>query len=155
MNQLIRGGLAGILGTVLMTLVIAGGRAARLLWTPPPREITHNVTGSVGIRRHLPEPAFQAAWLAAHLGYGAACGVVYTLLRPLLPGAPVAAGLVYGGAVWGVSYLGLMPALALYPWPKEDSGSRVGVMIAAHAVFGTTIAEAERRLDRSSAVVDR
>ena len=146
MNELVRGGLAGILGTVLMTLVIAGGRAARLLWTPPPREITHNVAGSAGVRRQLPESAFQAAWLAAHLGYGAACGVVYAAVRPRLPAGPVTAGLVYGGAVWGVSYLGLMPALGLYPWPKDDSGSRMAVMIAAHAVFGTTIAAAERRL---------
>ena len=29
-----------------------------------------------------------------------------------------------------------MPALGLYPWPKEDRPSRVAVMIAAHFVYG-------------------
>ena len=146
MHRIAHGGLAGLLATGLMTLVVVGGRAAGLLRTPPPAEITARVEEEVGVRRHVPEPAFRASWLAAHFGYGAACGIVYALLRPGLPAVPIATGLTYGGAVWVLSYVGFLPALGLYPWPEEDSRSRMAVMIAAHAVFGVTVAEAERRL---------
>ena len=146
MDRLARGGLAGLLGTGLMTLVIAGARAARLLRTPPPAEITERAQQQAGVRRRIPAPAFRASWLSAHFGYGAACGAVYTLVRPGLPASTAAAGLVYGGAVWAMSYLGLLPALGLYPRPADDSRSRMAVMIAAHAVFGVSVAEAERRL---------
>jgi len=146
MNTVVRGGLAGTVGTGVMTLVIAVGRAAGLLRTPPPRQIIENVAAKVGIRHRLPEPAVQASAMAAHLGYGATSGVLYTLVRPLLPESPMLAGLGYGGAVWGASYLGLMPRLGLYPGPKADSLLRVAVMIAAHAVFGVGVAETERRL---------
>lgn len=150
MNQIITraagGSLAGLVGTAAMSLVIAAGRATRLFWTPPPKLITANVERRAGVRQKLPRPAFDASWIAAHLGYGMASGALYSLLRSLLPASPVAAGLLYGGAVWSVSYLGLMPSLGLYPWPEDDSRSRMAVMIAAHAVYGVTTAEAARQI---------
>jgi len=48
--------------------------------------------------------------------------------------------LLYGALLWSVSYLGLMPALGLYPWPDEDAKPRLGVMIAAHGVYGLALA---------------
>ena len=146
MHQLTRGGLAGLLATGLMTVVVAGGRATRLLWTPPPAEITARLLGKAGVQPRVAGTTFRAGWLAAHFGYGAACGLGYALVRPLVPAPPTAMGLAYGGAVWGLSYLGFLPALGLYPWPDDDSRSRMATMIAAHAVFGVTLAEAERRL---------
>ncbi|MGE5617771.1 MAG: DUF1440 domain-containing protein [Sphingomonadaceae bacterium] len=90
--------------------------------------------------------AYTATWLAAHFAYGTAWGVIYALLRPLLSRSPVAAGILFGGALWTLSYLGLMPALGLYPRPKEDHPSRVVTMIAAHAVYGVATSEIERRV---------
>ncbi len=155
MRTIVRGGLAGVAGTLLMSLVIALGRAAGLVRTPPPEQITENVEWLAGIREQVPEPLFQASWMASHLGYGTACGVLYALLRPVLPAPPVPAGAGFGVAVWGVSYLGLMPSLGLYPGPKADSPHRVAVMLLAHVVFGVTVAEVERRLEeRDSAKRD-
>ena len=39
-----------------------------------------------------------------------------------------------------------MPSLNLYPSAEDDSNQRQGVMIAAHAVFGTALANIEHRL---------
>ena len=64
----------------------------------------------------------------------------------MLPRSNLAAGLLFGAAVWGVSYFGLLPSLNLYPSAEDDSNQRQAVMIAAHAVFGTALATVEHRL---------
>lgn len=153
MQTLIQGGLAGLAATVPMTAVIAGGRAAGWLRTPPPVEITENVAEMVGEDPDLTSPEFQAAWLAAHFGYGAVCGAVYAAVRPGLPCSDAVSGLLFGGAVWGVSYLSLMPALHLFPPATEDSPRRKAIMIAAHAVFGLSLAGIERALRAGEAPI--
>jgi len=146
MRRVIGGALAGLLATAPMTAVIYAGRRAGLLWNPPPRQITGRVLQRIRGRGRMPRPAFQASWLAAHFGYGSAAGVVYSLVRRLLPGRPVLAGLTFGEGVWAASYLGLMPEMRLYPCPQQDTGSRTAVMIAAHAVYGVALAELFTRL---------
>ena len=91
-------------------------------------------------------PEFQTAWLAAHVGYGAACGAIFSAIRPVLPRSDLVAGLLFGAPVWGVSYISLMPSLNLYPSAEDDSNQRQAVMIAAHAVYGTALASVEHRL---------
>ncbi len=140
MHRLLLGGFAGLAATVPMTAVIAAGRAAGWLHTPPPVVITENVAELVGEEPSRNSAEFQAAWVGAHFAYGAACGAVYAAIRPTLPRPEPASGLLFGGAVWGISYLGLMPALHLFPPATEDSPRRQAVMIAAHAVFGLALA---------------
>ncbi|HET7092047.1 MAG TPA: DUF6789 family protein [Thermomicrobiales bacterium] len=146
MNTLERGAAAGAIATAAMTLVIAGGRAAGLLFVPPPAEIARAAAAKAGVEAEPPGWIDRAVWMSEHAGYGVACGVGYALARPRLPASPAVAGLLWGGAIWAVSYLGLMPALGLYPWPDDDRPTRTSVMLAAHAVYGLTLAECERRL---------
>jgi hypothetical protein len=148
MDGLMLGGLAGLAATLPMTAVIAGGRAAGWLYTPPPAQIAGTAAAKAGVRPEPAEPAFTVGWLAAHFGYGAACGALYAALRPLLPPADPVAGLGYGLAVWAVSYPGLMPGLGLYPPPPADRRSRTAVMLAAHAIFGLALAAADRQVAR-------
>ena len=146
MQTLARGALAGLAATVPMTAVIGAGRAAGLMRTPPPVEITENIAEQAGENPDRQSPEFQAGWLAAHVGYGAACGVIFAAIRPVLPRSDLVAGLLFGGAVWGVSYISLLPSLNLYPPAQDDSNQRQVVMIAAHAVFGAAMASIERQL---------
>jgi uncharacterized membrane protein YagU involved in acid resistance len=146
MQTLARGALAGLAATVPMTVVIGAGRAAGLMGTPPPVEITENAAEQAGEDPDRQSPEFQAAWLAAHAGYGAVCGVLFAAIRPVLSRSDLAAGLLFGAAVWGVSYFSLMPSLNLYPSAEDDSNQRQAVMIAAHAVFGTALASFEHQL---------
>jgi putative membrane protein len=146
MDDRVRGLLAGIAATVPMTAVIAAGRAAGWLGSPPPKQISARLAERGDVDDDLSPPAFDAAWFAAHFGFGGLCGAVYSSLRSFLPAAPPAAGLGYGLAVWTVSYGLLLPALGLYPSPRHDRPSRLAVMIAAHAVFGIALAEADRLL---------
>ena len=83
-------------------------------------------------------------------------GRLYTLVRPLLPRLAVLTGLTYGSLVWAVSYLWLMPSVRLYPPPVQDTPARTAVLIAAHGVYGVSIAEiAHRGLPQPSAAVER
>ena len=146
MQTLARGALAGLAATVPMTAVIGAGWAAGLISTPPPVEITENLAEQAGENPDRQSPGFQAGWLAAHVGYGTACGVIFSAIRPMLPRSDLVAGLLFGGGVWGVSYISLMPSLNLYPSARDDSIQRQAVMIAAHAVFGTALATIEHQL---------
>jgi hypothetical protein len=145
MQAMMRGALAGLVATAPMTVAIGAGRALGWLRTPPPAQITETVAERAGEDPDAGSPEFQAAWMAVHLGYGAACGLLYAAARPLLPRSEIAAGLLFGGAVWGVSYLGVLPGLDLFPPAEHDSRQRQAVMIAAHAVYGTSLARVERR----------
>lgn len=151
MNGLVRGGIAGLAATVPMTAVIFGGKAAGLLRDPSPKQVTGRMARKVGIpRRHRQKKfAFNTSWVAAHLGFGVGSGAVYGLLRGVLPGNAVVRGLLYGGGLWAIMYGAILPLLGLYPTPTEDSSSRRDVMIAAHGVFGFTLAELAQLLDQS------
>ena len=147
-SQAGRGALAGALATVAMSGVIALGRALGLFQSPPPKQITANAAATATDVVPASSPGFQATWMLAHLLYGAACGVAFALLRACLPaGLLRPGGLAFGLLVWAVSYLGLMPALKLYPWPWQDDPDRMATTIAAHAVFGLSLAEIDGRLD--------
>jgi uncharacterized membrane protein YagU involved in acid resistance len=144
MKTLLRGAIAGVLATGAMSVVIALGKVVGLLGTPPPKQVTANAGRQAGIPpRQVPQEAFTLSWLAAHVGFGVTLGVLYSLLRGLMPG-PVG-GLIYGGIVWATNYVGILPELGLYPAPQNDSKSRMGVMIVAHAVYGVSLAELEDR----------
>lgn len=140
-TKLAIGSYAGLLGTAAMTLFMELGHVAGWATTLAPTEITANIEARAGVRDDLRGLAFTATWLASHFAYGAAWGAAYTLLRPLLPRSPIAAGLLFGGAVWALGYLGLMPSLRLYPTVRRDDPSRVATMVIAHAVYGVVVSE--------------
>lgn len=141
MKGLVRGGVASSIATIAMSVVMFAGKRAGLLKTPSPKEILGRAaqqTDSVPLPHST--KSFDITWLAAHAGYGASAGVVYAIVRPILPGTTVLPGLLYGAGLWGFGCLGILPTLGLYPWPSEDSDSRKAVMIAAHLAYGTTVA---------------
>jgi hypothetical protein len=148
MRRLLIGAIAGLTATIPMTIVIVLGRGLRLLWTPPPKQITKRIANRAGVHAQPSSDEFKASWVAAHFAYGAGCGSIYSLARPMLPGPVALKGLIFGETVWAVSYLGFVPALGLYPWPKDDSKSRMAVMIAAHAVYGLVTAQNELAFSR-------
>jgi hypothetical protein len=144
-NALLRGALAGIGGTMAMSVPVFAMEKLGLFLTAPPVEISASVAEETPV---LPEPgeqAFSAYWPVAHLSYGAAAGGLFGVLRRFLPASTPVAGLLFGGAVWAAGYCGFLPALRLYPPPDKDAGPRVATMIAAHVIFGVTTAVIQDR----------
>ena len=152
-NQILRGAVAGVAGSVVMTIPIVVSQRLRLFHTPPPEEISDNVARRTWLLPDRSHRFFPIIWIAAHLGYGATCGTLFSPFRRWLPGSERIAGPLFGLSVWAVSYLGFVPALRLYPWPADDSRPRQVVMIVAHGLFGLAVAETHSRLFKDSQVL--
>lgn len=139
MDRALAGGIAGLAATLPMTIsmeMMHDNLPPEEQYPLPPREITEKLAEEAGVDDDLSEKEHRAATLAAHFGYGAACGVVYGLASPVLPGSPVARGIGFGLAVWTGSYLGLLPSLGILKSAKEHPMRRNALMIAAHVVWG-------------------
>jgi uncharacterized membrane protein YagU involved in acid resistance len=79
-----------------------------------------------------------------HAAFGAVSGAVYALLPRYGP-APLR-GVVLALGIWSSAYQGWVPALGILPTAAKDRLERPAVMIAAHVVFGWTLAVVEQRL---------
>ncbi|HEX8200382.1 MAG TPA: DUF6789 family protein [Isosphaeraceae bacterium] len=148
MEAVLRGALAGCVGTTTMTAAMAAAQAAGMMaGEVPPRRVAGNLEAALGVRAALSRPAFEASWLAQHFAYGAAAGAVYAVARERLGGAePLIAGPLYGIALWAFGYAGWAPLTGLYPWPTEEPRRRVATEVASHLIYGAATALAERRL---------
>ena len=138
---LLAGAAAGLVATLPMTAAMVamhGELPARERQPLPPRRITMRAAGKAGVREHLDEPQRTAATLVAHFGYGTAVGSMLGALAPRGAAKAAAAGATFGLVVWAVSYLGLMPAMGLYPSATRDTARRNLLMIIAHLVWGGT-----------------
>jgi len=98
-------------------------------------------------------PAWPAAGLAMHAANGAMFGATYALVRPRLPGPPVA--VAFGAAM--VENFGFWPLGRLidhhHPARKQLEplqGNRRGLAAATwrHALFGVLLGALEQRLNR-------
>jgi uncharacterized membrane protein YagU involved in acid resistance len=145
MNKEFAGSIAGAVATAPMTAAMFAlqrmlpGEAGAPL---PPRVITENAAAAAGVDdalHEMPEEGKEAATLAAHFGYGATAGAAYTAFAGKSGLHPAAEGALYGLAVWGGSYLGVMPATGLYRSATELPAQRNLLMIAAHVVWGASL----------------
>jgi uncharacterized membrane protein YagU involved in acid resistance len=87
----------------------------------------------------MDEPGRTGTTLAAHFSYGAAAGIGYAPFAGKSGMHPSIEGAMYGLAVWGGSYLGIMPATGLYHSATEEPAARNTLMIAAHLVWGAAL----------------
>jgi uncharacterized membrane protein YagU involved in acid resistance len=142
MNKQVAGAISGFTATAPMTAVmVALHRAlpAHHQEPLPPRQITETVAAETGVEEKMDEDSRRAATLAAHFGYGAAAGLGYVAMAGKSGLPPAAEGILYGLAVWGGSYLGLMPATGLYRSAVDEPATRNALMISAHVVWGAAL----------------
>ena len=80
------------------------------------------------------------ATTVSHFGYGAATGVLYSPLSKKVPLPAVVKGVLFGLFIWAASYLGLLPMIGMSASGHREPVRRNLMMIAAHAVWGATMA---------------
>jgi hypothetical protein len=123
-----------------MTVAMAAIR--RLLPPPydrealPPRQITDEAVERVGAEEELDEGHKQALTALSHFGYGAAMGATYERVLGGKREPTAANGALFGLAVWGVSYLGWLPALDFSPAAPREPAERNSMMVVSHLVWG-------------------
>lgn len=139
MHSMLRGALAGTVATILMSVPVLAGQRLGFFRTAPPREISRNIAEAVPVLPATSGSALSLLWTCSHLAYGATGGVIYSMIRGVLP-ASALGGLLFGSGVWATAYLGYLPLLRLYPSPAHDARSRTVVMLIAHATYGVTLA---------------
>lgn len=149
MNETLRtaaeGAAAGTAATVAMTAFMRGAQKTGALGKLPPRIITEEALDSAGVSRT--EDQEKALGMLNHFLFGAAAGTAYALLsRRVSPRPTAVGGMLFGSAVWLVSYWGWVPALGILPRPPDDRPGRPAAMVIAHWVFGASLAAALRRL---------
>src|SRR3954447_10692849 len=142
MDTRMAAGIAGLTATVPMTAVMIGLHKvlpAGQQYALPPRHITENAAASAGVSLGDTETEHKAGTLAAHFGFGAAAGTGYGTIAGSTGLPPAFEGMLYGLAVWGSSYLGLLPGAGLYKSATEEPAERNIMMITAHVVWGAAL----------------
>ena len=143
-NDVIVGAAAGVVATVPMTIVMEELHRALLgehEGPLPPREVTEGVDERLGGEvESTREESLEQATVVAHYAFGGIAGALFPLLAPKSLPAALGAGVLYGFGVWSGSYLGMLPALGVRHHARHDSVARSGMMIAAHVVWGATLA---------------
>src|SRR6476469_6557592 len=103
-----------------MSAVMVTGNRIGLMTEQPPTVVTTRALRTAGVQR--PTAAASLVAPVSHLGFGAAGGLLYALLRRLVPDAPGGMlGVAFGLAVWAVSYVGWIPALGILLRPGATS----------------------------------
>lgn len=153
MNTIFRGAWSSIMATSTMTMVMF--EAHKLLPKAqkkplPPAILTNDVLKEMNLQPNVSSEVQDELTMLSHYGYGMAGGVLYAALASHSSLSPLKKGLLFGLGVYAGSYYGLIPGLHLRPKGKEMSRERQWMMIAAHVVWGTSLAFAEKELKRKS-----
>jgi uncharacterized membrane protein YagU involved in acid resistance len=151
-TSLLGGAVGGLIATGPMSVAMA--LLYRRLpwwqtWSLPPREITRNVLKSVRVHDHMSREAETVATTAGHFAYGTFAGTMYGALPVAIRRHALASGVVYGLVVWAASYGAGLPALRLATPLPYRSRKRIGLMIAAHVVWGAVLGPTSQAVARA------
>jgi uncharacterized membrane protein YagU involved in acid resistance len=148
--KILYGGIAGFLAAIPMSVtmgVLFRMLPRRLRYAASPREITLVVAEKTGLDEQVDEePEATLATGAAHFGYSALGGAIYAATAHRMNLHPLLKGYIFSLLFWAFGYLGWLPALQIQRPVTDHPARRTAVMIAAHLVWGITIAQSLERL---------
>jgi hypothetical protein len=81
-----------------------------------------------------------------HWGYGTGWGALYGIAQGSVDAAPLRHGLLFGTAVWAMSYVQLVP-MGLYEPPWKYAPKEIATEVSYHLAYGLGVASAFRLLD--------
>ena len=83
---------------------------------------------------------------AVHLAYGSLWGLIYGILQTARTRRPVLSGASHGLLVWAFGPALLVPAMKIMPAPAKAPRGRSALSLAAHVMYGVTVAALFSRL---------
>ena len=148
-RQVLAGLGAGFVGTVAMTMAMVAMHRrlpAEQRGPLPPYHVSMAAVQCLGIKRFMSQNARFATTMTLHFGYGTLVGALYIPFARLVAGPYPLNGMAFGVLIWVGSYMGWLPMSGLISPATRHPGARNLLMIAAHLVWGHTIAVASQRL---------
>jgi len=160
-----RGIVAGVVGTGFMTLAQTlpaklqssnGGsqdeqsrqqQGEQDPWeqAPAPAKVAKRI--SEGVFEHEVSPErIPLLTHATHWGYGMGWGAVYGIMQGSAQAAPLRHGLLFGTAVWAMSYVQLVP-MGFYELPWKYAPKDIAMEVGYHLAYGVGVASTLRVLD--------
>ena len=141
-----RGVAWGAIATVPMSAVMLAGQRLGWMKEQPPEALTEEALGRSELLEEKSVEVVHSLAVASHFAFGAGGGALFALLGQAAPNAAaLSTGVAFGLGIWGASYRGWIPAMNILP-PDQHPGRRgTVVMIAAHAVYGATLAALRRK----------
>jgi len=157
MNSLLKGVVAGIAGTGVMTAYQLGvaklrgqplGTEVPQKWAdaPAPAQVAKKAAHAVGQGARLTREDVPLLTNAMHWLYGIGWGTFYGLGAGHTRPDPVAGGLAFGTGVWGAAYAELIP-LGIYEPPWKVPKRELAIDLSYHLVYGLAVAGAYAALD--------
>jgi hypothetical protein len=113
---------------------------------PAPAQVGRRILEGV-FERQVPPERIGLLANAVHWTYGTLWGGAYGLAQGTLHMRPLRAGVVFGTAVWGASYV-LLPAMNLYKPIWEYPAKMLALDLSYHLVYGLTVAATYERLEK-------
>jgi hypothetical protein len=156
-----RGLASGLAGTAAMTAyqsagalrggagvkdAVIGAPAERWEDAPAPAQVGYRFLSGMLHRRPSPDRS-AVVGTVVHWLYGAGWGAVYGVVRGSLAAPAGPAGVVFGTAVWGSSYVAL-PVMGIYDPPWKYPAKSLAQDWSYHAVYGLAAGLTFAVLDR-------
>jgi hypothetical protein len=136
LRRAVRGGVAGVVATAPMSVLMVAAERLGMLPGPPPRLIVDRLAPD------LDDRSAAAVTAVTHAAYGAAAGAALALLPVRLT---TARGVVLGLGLYVIGYEGWVPMLGVLPPAHRDDRRRVLTMAVAHLVYGAVVGRLARR----------
>ena len=115
-----------------------------------PRKAVEWAEEQAGHPNALTDAEEEKAAMAAHLAYSAGFGALYGLVRRKADGVPTPlAGALFGLAVWGVNFEGLMPALGMMKATTDMPMQKWPPDIMGHVIYGAATAVVYEALENA------
>jgi hypothetical protein len=162
---LVRGLAAGVIGTAAMTAAqvlpsklkssedTSGGQenSPRDPWeeAPVPALVAKRIAEGVFHKEVSPD-LIPVLTNAMHWGYGTTWGAVYGLTHARTSGRPLRNGVMFGVAVWALSYVQLVP-MGLYEPPWKYSPKELASDVGYHLAYGAGVGAGHSLISRAGA----
>lgn len=138
LRRLLAGAAFGAAATAAMSVVMVGSRRVGAVGrTSEPKQVTEAGMDAAGV--DASEATANVVSSVAHVGFGAAMGAAFGLVRPWVPVPPVASGAVYGLGIVLASYQGWVPAAGIMPSLGDQEAPRRAQLVLSHLVYGTVL----------------
>jgi hypothetical protein len=158
MNTLVRGVIAGVAGTGVMTayqLAVAKVQGKPLAtpvphrWAdaPAPAQVAKKAVDALGQGNRFTREDVPLLTDVMHWLYGISWGAFYGVAAGATKPDPVAGGLAFGTGVWSASYAELVP-LGIYQPPWKYPPKELALDLSYHLVYGLAVAGAYAALDK-------